>query len=375
MQDMISELRNRRNGSPITTTNERDRESSTESGEGVTPISGDGEESQDASPTLIAFNRLLGGFRQQFQAKKKEPQAIRRGHERVKQSKLEDHVRGIPRFAALQNSNDSFSMFRRFGPVATRILINKEIELGQLTAELHELDEAYYADEANKRWRLSSVEYWEGLDPAQRLLLQKIEIKLGEYYDFYIKYAKIKAFDKAQPRHHESILEWVITRGPIYEDEQGFLFHRDDFMTTKKSPGTGNQSSRFHDWVESRLAKKRPESRFNRLFGARIETDDEGEGSRVVHLSATHIHVAEIVIAALLGITAMLPPVFSLFLGGLSPGMMVVIVGCFVLVHLAVMCTVVKVTPHDVFLIIIAYSAVLVTLLSNCSLANGKGSA
>lgn len=50
----------------------------------------------------------------------------------------------------------------------------------------------------------------------------------------------------------------------------------------------------------------------------------------------------------------MLPPVFSLFLGGLSPGVMVGFVGCFVLVHLTVMCTVVNVTPHDVFLIIIS---------------------
>ena len=50
----------------------------------------------------------------------------------------------------------------------------------------------------------------------------------------------------------------------------------------------------------------------------------------------------------------MLPPVFALFLGGLSPGVMVGVVGCFVLIHLAVMCTIVHVTPHDVFLIIIA---------------------
>jgi hypothetical protein len=72
-------------------------------------------------------------------------------------------------------------MFRRFGPDATRILINKEVELGQLTAKLHKLDEADYADKANKRWRLSSTQYWEGLDPEQHLLLQKIEVKLGEY--------------------------------------------------------------------------------------------------------------------------------------------------------------------------------------------------
>ena len=75
-------------------------------------------------------------------------------------------------------------MFRRFAPEATRILINKEIELDRLTAELHEVDKTYYADKANKRWRLSSVEYWEGLDPAQHLLLQNIEVKLREYCEW-----------------------------------------------------------------------------------------------------------------------------------------------------------------------------------------------
>jgi hypothetical protein len=88
-------------------------------------------------------------------------------------------------------------------------------------------------------------------------------------------------------------------------------------------------------------------------LGARIE-DHDAEGSHVVHVSDTRIHVFEVVIAAILGITAMLPPVFSLFLGGLSPGTMAGIVGCFVLVHLAVMCTVVEVTPHEVYMIIIA---------------------
>lgn len=39
-------LRNRRTRPAITTSNDEDKESSTESGEGVAPISGDGEESQ-----------------------------------------------------------------------------------------------------------------------------------------------------------------------------------------------------------------------------------------------------------------------------------------------------------------------------------------
>jgi hypothetical protein len=46
MENILSELRNRRNGPPITTTNERDKESLIESGEEVISISGEGEESR-----------------------------------------------------------------------------------------------------------------------------------------------------------------------------------------------------------------------------------------------------------------------------------------------------------------------------------------
>ena len=56
MQNMLSELRSRRNGSPMTTTNERDKESSTESGEGVTPISRDEEESRGTYEKLSRFS-------------------------------------------------------------------------------------------------------------------------------------------------------------------------------------------------------------------------------------------------------------------------------------------------------------------------------
>ena len=91
--------------------------------------------------------------------------------------------------------------------------------------------------------------------------LLDIERKLNGVDDFYIKYAEIKMFDKATPGHHERVLGWVITRCPIYEDERGFLFHRDDFMTTKKTSTTSNENSRVHGWIESWLAQH-PKSMF-----------------------------------------------------------------------------------------------------------------
>jgi len=70
-----------------------------------------------------------------------------------------DHVAGLPRLAACQDSNLSFCIFRRFGPVAARILLVKEIE----------------------SYRLRSTEFYEGCDPEQRKLMKEIEIKFKDY--------------------------------------------------------------------------------------------------------------------------------------------------------------------------------------------------
>ena len=92
----------------------------------------------------------------------------------------EDHVDGLPRFAALQDSNDSFCIFRRFGPAATRILVGKEIELDQLMTKLNKLDNEDKENPA-MRYRLKSVDFYDGCDPEQRKLLDELEVKLKDY--------------------------------------------------------------------------------------------------------------------------------------------------------------------------------------------------
>jgi len=93
---------------------------------------------------------------------------------------VEDHVRGIPRFAALLNSNDSFCIFRKFGDQATRILLIKEIELCQLATKLDEINKAD-AEDKMLEYRLTTIEHDKSWDPAQQDLLDKIEVKLAAY--------------------------------------------------------------------------------------------------------------------------------------------------------------------------------------------------
>jgi hypothetical protein len=94
---------------------------------------------------------------------------------------VEDEVVGIPRFAAFQNSNDSFCIFRKFGLETTRLLYHRESELDKLSAKIHELD---LKDAANPamRYRLISAEHEEWYpDKAQKELLDEYQQKIGAY--------------------------------------------------------------------------------------------------------------------------------------------------------------------------------------------------
>lgn len=91
-----------------------------------------------------------------------------------------DHVDGLPRFAALQDSNDSFCIFRRFGPAAARILVGKEIELDQIMTKLNKLDNEDNENPAT-RYRLRSIDFYDGCDPEQMKLMQELEVKLKDY--------------------------------------------------------------------------------------------------------------------------------------------------------------------------------------------------
>jgi len=79
-----------------------------------------------------------------------------------------DHVAGLPRLAALQDSNDSFCIFRKFGPV------------DQLVTRLNELDNEDL-ENSETRYRLHSTEFYDGCDPEQRNLIKEIEAKIKDY--------------------------------------------------------------------------------------------------------------------------------------------------------------------------------------------------
>lgn len=96
---------------------------------------------------------------------------------------VDEYPEGYPQFAALLCSDDSFTIFRRFGRLTSRILIHSQNELTELEKELDRRDVDDAAD-ATLEPRLRGYEGFQADDNAQRELIHKIRPKLSEYCDY-----------------------------------------------------------------------------------------------------------------------------------------------------------------------------------------------
>ena len=86
---------------------------------------------------------------------------------------------GYPRLATFLDSEDIFSVYRRFGYLQSRLLLEKQDDLRRLEAKLDTLDGQ---DTPECQEGLVTRDVCEDEDPApQQVLLQKIETKFLEY--------------------------------------------------------------------------------------------------------------------------------------------------------------------------------------------------
>lgn len=365
MEDIITGLRSRHVSAPNLSTT-ADYQTSKESNETLTPTSSDDREETQAHPTEAPASaawrqlatKVLGLPHFPATAEANPDTDEKGGFMRVEHKKLEDHVDGTPRFAALLNSNDSFCIFRRFGDEAARLLLRREIELCQLATKLDELNKT--DREGLLKWRLTTFDRDDDCTPAQSELMDKMEMKLLAYYDFLLKYTDVRALPKVPERYHQSVQNWVYDNGPLNKGEETFLELRDDFVTARRTPETKNL---IEDFME-KCATKKPDSWLNWVLGAK-EENVRPDGSKVVHLSTYNFDILSKLSAALLAVGFVLAPVCILFLANLGREKMAAVVGVFVLIFLFGASLVVELTAQEIFVFVVGYCAILVTLLSN----------
>ena len=85
---------------------------------------------------------------------------------------------GYPRLAALLDSDEKFSLYRKFGFLQARLLLNKQDELRELEKDLDRLDQV---DQEKDPGLLKSREKDDATNGRRKKLLYDIEGKFKEY--------------------------------------------------------------------------------------------------------------------------------------------------------------------------------------------------
>jgi hypothetical protein len=85
---------------------------------------------------------------------------------------------GYPRLAALLDSDENFMLYRRFGFLQARLLLNKQDELRELEKDLDRMDKVDLKKDASL---LKSREKDDAENGRRKNLLQEIEGKYIEY--------------------------------------------------------------------------------------------------------------------------------------------------------------------------------------------------
>ncbi|GME27624.1 hypothetical protein BKCO1_17000149 [Neofusicoccum parvum] len=95
---------------------------------------------------------------------------------------VKEYPEGYPQLAAWINTDDNFRVYRRFGELRNRVLLQYQFKLAKLEAVLQKLDEDdSNSKEAEDNFRLSSIEYDQSQDDRRQSIIDDIDATLEKY--------------------------------------------------------------------------------------------------------------------------------------------------------------------------------------------------
>jgi hypothetical protein len=152
---------------------------------------------------------------------------------------------GYPRLAAFQSSEGSFSIYRSFDYLHSRVILTRQEELRDLESQLNILDGQ---DSKKNPRRLSSGRK---AGPERTKLLSTIGDKLVEYDDLLMKARDLNAFQRPSDRDYHSLRNWYYRRSPLVAREGEFVKRREDLITLRQ----GREWAGFDGLIESSIKR------------------------------------------------------------------------------------------------------------------------
>lgn len=282
---------------------------------------------------------------------------------------LESFPMGYPRQAAFADSDDSFMIYRRFGYIHSRLLLNKQDELRELEANLHDMDLIDASSEEGALC-LKSRELDEerndiqGLGP-RRALLEKIEQKTLQYDQLLLNAQQLVAFNRPPMRDQTSLRNFMENRPCLVEDEKAFAYEKEDLITLRP----GRDHSFVDGFVERML--KIFHCRLLRFIFCSEETAAKTSDTDVRYFTRGRISAFVTLIITMIIILLLVIPIWLLYHLSVSLNTQksnVICIGVLLvatLVFSAVLSLFTKARRHEILAASAGYCAILVVFIGN----------
>ncbi|GME36095.1 hypothetical protein BKCO1_17000149 [Neofusicoccum parvum] len=206
---------------------------------------------------------------------------------------VKEYPEGYPQFAAWINTDDNFRVYRRFGELRNRVLLQYQFKLAKLEAVLQKLDEDdSNSKEAEDNFRLSSIEYDQSQDDRRQSIIDDIDATLEKY-------------------------------------EEISLFNRKDDAVILVQ----DQDSPFHAYLEGLLQNYAPDS-FQQLFASSFQRD-RSEGCDMQLFSRTRLNFFVRSVVTFVTVGLLMIPIGFLFKSNSASQIKVAVVLLFVLLFAA----------------------------------------
>ncbi|KAF2640119.1 hypothetical protein P280DRAFT_498897 [Massarina eburnea CBS 473.64] len=280
---------------------------------------------------------------------------------------LESCPRGYPNLAAFLDSDESFMVYRRFGFIQARLLLEKQDELRELEEALDRLDKK--EEKADFRRPMTRDMKKEHLKPRTQLL-EILETKFTAYANLVCAAQKMASLNRPSKEDLVSVQNYMANNKPlITKAEAAWKDLEEDVITLR--------GGREHAWLDStieRLLKFFHCRLLERLFGDE-RTQQKSCGNAVYYSHTQIARLANCIITCMVLILLVVPiyVLYHLINDIHTERAYAVCIGVLcvsTLAFSAVLSLFTRAKRHEILAAAAAYCAVLVVFLGNVGVGN-----
>lgn len=289
---------------------------------------------------------------------------------------LESCPLGYPKLAAFIDSDDNFMIFRRFGFLYSRVLLNKQDEIRELESRLDEMDKKDYEDKSTRRClksRSRDEKRTDNTGQTRKELLRTSEQKLLEYGNIILQAQQLVSMNRPAARDLKSVQNFMANGSeedgclvrPLLQADASFIYRNEDLVTLR----AGRESPWLDAFVE-RILKLFPCRTFRYIFcdkATRLKTNNE----HIQYYSKERINRFVTLVITCMILVLLVIPVYALYKSSSGPdnnstnirsiGILLVAT----LIFSAVLSLFTRAKRHEILGASAAYCAVLVVFIGN----------